>query len=98
MDEEEDRFAALMLQQRTLPDGSLIPPELIVAADQMPLTREVVGRRSLKKKGTTKRLKIQTAGKVRSGVEWSEVGWGGVGLLGMGRGWGGVVYSRLLYS
>ena len=42
-------------------DGSLIPPEDICAFDQTPMTREVAGRKTLRKKGSgVRRAKIRT--------------------------------------
>ena len=34
-----------------LPDGSKMPPKDICAFDQTPITREIVGRKTLRKKG-----------------------------------------------
>ena len=55
---EMDEFAARMLEARTLPDGSLIPPKDICAFDQTPVTREIVGRKTLRKKGNRGRQKV----------------------------------------
>ena len=61
---ECDKFAEVVLEARRLEDGSLIPPEHICAFDQTPMTREITGRKTLRKKGSgTRRTKIRTAGK-----------------------------------
>ena len=57
-----EAFGEKMLAARMRPDGSLIPPEDICAFDQTPVTREIVGRTTLVKKGSKVRAKIRTAG------------------------------------
>ena len=61
---ECEKFAAMVLEARRLEDGSLIPPEHICAFDQTPMTREIAGRKTLRKKGSNfRRAKIRTGGK-----------------------------------
>ena len=61
---ECEKFAAMVLEARRLEDGSLIPPEDICAFDQTPMTREIAGRKTLRKKGSNfRRAKIRTGGK-----------------------------------
>lgn len=56
-------FGERVLAARNCGDGTLVPPENMCAFDQTPITREIVGRKSLRKIGSKKRLKIRTAGK-----------------------------------
>ena len=58
-----DEFGARVLAARTLPDGSLIPPERVFAFDQTPVVREIVGRTTIRKQGKQQRVKGKTAGK-----------------------------------
>ena len=60
--ERWDRFAERCLAARTNDDGSLVPPSRTGAIDQIPITRIIVGRTTLKKKGSTLRAKVKTCG------------------------------------